>query len=59
MWRFRGMSGAMGREKAATQTAQEKPREQAELHVASANGSANRTGKAARTGRITVRFRQR
>ena len=45
MWRFRGMSGAMGREKAATQTAQEKPREQAELHVASANGSANRTRK--------------
>ena len=29
----------------ATQTAQEKPREQAELHVASANGSANRTRK--------------
>ena len=45
MWSFRGMSGAMGREKAAAQPAQEKPREQAELHVASANGSANRTRK--------------
>ena len=59
MWRFRGMPGAMGREKAAAQPAQGKPREQAELQFTSASGSANRTGKTARTGRIIFHFRQR
>ena len=47
------------REKAAAQTAQEKPREQAELQFTSASGSANRTEKTARTDRITCGFRQR
>ena len=102
IWRFRGMPGAMGMEKAATQIAREKAVANRQNYISlpptvaqtarenfaggvghtgkvwqeskrnpqqrmpaacgkqfRKGGSANRAGKTARTGRITVRFRQR